>query len=53
MGCKWSNIAKKLLVRTENSVKNRFKSLVKKERRVRIRMGNDKNKLYLDDSTLD
>jgi hypothetical protein len=52
IGCKWSNIAKKLKGRTENSVKNRFKSLIKKERKVRIKNG-DKNPLYLDDSTLD
>ncbi len=52
IGCKWSTIAKKLKGRTENSVKNRYKSLIKKERKVRIKNG-DKNPAYLDDSTLD
>lgn len=30
MGIKWSAIAKKIKTRTEHSVKNRFKSLLKK-----------------------
>ena len=30
IGKKWSEIAKKLLGRTENGVKNRFNSLIKK-----------------------
>jgi len=35
IGMKWSNIAKKLTGRTENAVKNRFKSLIKKEKKER------------------
>ena len=52
IGCKWSNIAKILKGRTENSVKNRFKSLIKKERKEKLKQG-FQNPLWLDDSTLD
>lgn len=33
-GLRWSNISKKLKNRTENQVKNRFKSLINKERKI-------------------
>ncbi|CAD8105287.1 unnamed protein product [Paramecium sonneborni] len=35
-GLRWSNISKKLKNRTENQVKNRFKSLINKERKITL-----------------
>jgi len=39
LGTQWSSLAKRLSKRTENAVKNRFKSLMKKERKERIKNG--------------
>lgn len=39
LGTQWSSIAKRLSKRTENAVKNRFKSLMKKERKERLKCG--------------
>lgn len=49
-GCKWSQVAKKLKGRTENAVKNRFKSLIKKEKKTRLKQGmsfHNNDKKYL------
>lgn len=39
LGCKWSLVAKKLQGRTENAVKNRFKSLIKKFKKQQLKKG--------------
>ncbi len=39
IGTKWSTIAKRLTGRTENAVKNRFKSLIKKEKKEKLKSG--------------
>lgn len=50
IGKKWSDIAKKLAGRTENSVKNRFISLINKEKSLLTPSENDKYDMPNDDS---